>query len=60
MPELTLTGGFNRAVDFSCGNSASRAYPAGGRRKLPPAAANPRRTKEPKPCWRRKYPPDPA
>ena len=32
------------------GNAASRAHPAGGRRKLPPMAGNPRNTKSGTPC----------
>jgi hypothetical protein len=41
-------------------NAASRAHPAGGRRKLPPRPANPRNAGAGKPCSRRESPRVPA
>ena len=45
---------------FSYGNDASRTFPAGGRRNLPPIPANPRNARVERPCSRRKFPPIPA
>ncbi len=42
------------------GNSASRAHPARGRRKLTPSPGNPRTGRAGKPCSRRESPPIPA
>ena len=41
-------------------NGASRAHPAGGRRRLPQAPAEPRKARLGKPCSRLKAPPIPA
>ena len=41
-------------------NDPSRAYPAGGRRKLPQMPGNPRKPAGEKPCSSRKSPPTPA
>ncbi len=55
-----LPGVQHSPLVFSYGNGASRIYPAGGRRKLPPAPANPRNGRVERACSRRESPPIPA
>ncbi len=57
-----VPGGIPRTSRFvrHSGNASSRAHPARGRRKLPPAPANPRNIRGGKPRSRRESPPIPA